>query len=228
MHSPYYDADTVARSVAAGTHRESVGGMWETIGSLQLDFLRAQGMQPRDRLLDVGCGALRLGCLAVDFLDPGHYYGVDISPDLISAGYRKELTAAQRARLPETNLSASPDFDLSFLDLDVDIAIAQSVFTHLPLNHIRRCLANVSTRLRRGAVLYATAWLVPSEQPLENPFRQAGEIDGVAIVTRDIADPYHYRVEDFLHAARELPLAVELIGDWGHPRGQPMMAFKRK
>ena len=42
-------------------HREQVGGLWDEIGALQIDFLRAQGLRPGDTLLDVGCGCLRGG-----------------------------------------------------------------------------------------------------------------------------------------------------------------------
>jgi hypothetical protein len=45
-------------------HRELIGGMWETIGRLQFDFMVAQGLIPSSTLLDIGCGALRGGCIS--------------------------------------------------------------------------------------------------------------------------------------------------------------------
>jgi hypothetical protein len=45
--------------IAAGKHREFVGGMWGDIGRPQLEFLKQQGLQPGHRLVDVGCGAPR-------------------------------------------------------------------------------------------------------------------------------------------------------------------------
>jgi len=45
--------------------------------------------------------------------------------------------------------------------------------------------------------------------------------------TYPAADPFHYAVEDFEFLCRYLPLEVDNIGDWGHPRGQQMLRFTR-
>jgi SAM-dependent methyltransferase len=227
MHSAYYDDEAVAREVAAGRHREAIGGLWDELGHLQLDFLKSRGLAPSHRLLDVGCGSLRLGRLAVDYLEPGHYFGIDLSDALIQAGYERELSGPQRARLPRGHLVATADFDLAALPGDFDIAIAQSVFTHLPLNHVRRCVAKVAERLVPGGVFFATAWLVPDGWPLTEPCPQSGAIDGVPIITRDIADPYHYRLDDFARIADDVGVDFHPVGAWGHPRSMPMLAFSR-
>lgn len=226
--SPYFDEKQLRSTVSRGGHREAIGGLWEEMGQLQIEFLLAQGLSPAHRLLDVGCGALRFGVKAVDYLDAGHYYGIDISESLIAAGYERELDDAQRVRLPRRNLHATANFDLSFLDAGIDMALAQSVFTHLPFNHIRRCLDAVAGRLVPGGRLYATAWIVGDAWPVAQPHDWAGTIDGQPIRTFDIADPYHYRLADFEHAVEGLPLDLEWMGNWGHPRGLPMMVFHRR
>ena len=38
---------------------------------------------------------------------------------------------------------------------------------------------------------------------------------------------YHYDLSDFAFAARDLPYQLIPIGDWGHPRGQHMLRFRR-
>jgi hypothetical protein len=65
MPSPYDNPAIYDRALATGRHRQITGGWWEETGRIQLDLLRGQGMQPSHRLLDVGAGALRLGCKAV-------------------------------------------------------------------------------------------------------------------------------------------------------------------
>lgn len=227
MHSPYYDEQAVQREVAAGRHREAIGGLWDELGELQLHFLKQQGLQRHHRLLDIGCGALRFGVKAVDHLDPGNYFGIDISEDLIEAGFQRELSPAQRARLPRHHLKTSSDFDLSFLPAKMDFAMAQSVFTHMPLNHIRRCLSQLAPKLESGGVFFATAWLVPDGWDLAMPFTQPGTLAGTPIVSFDVRDPYHYRLEDFQYLAAGLPFTLRRVGDWGHPRAQPMLAFER-
>ena len=226
--NPYYDEAEVERAVARGGHREAVGGLWDEIGHHQMAFLKARGLRPGDRLLDVGCGALRLGVRAVAFLDARHYYGLDISPSLLDAGYDAELDDAGRAKLPREHLAANPEFDLGFVDAPIDVAIAQSLFTHLPLNHVRRCLAAVAEVLKPGGAFYATAWILPDGVPLHRPFEWPGSLNGQAITTSDIRDPYHFAWQDMCFAADGIPFECHLLGDWGHPRGQPMIAFLRQ
>lgn len=225
--SAYYDPESLQRAVAGGRHREAVGGLWEELGALQLDFLINHGLQAGHTLLDIGCGSLRLGVKAVDFLDAGHYFGLDLSEDLIEAGYRRELTDAQRQKLPRGNLAASDDFDFSFLARPVDVAMAQSVFTHLPLNHIRHCLIKLTPHVKPGGYFFATAFLIPDAHPADEPYRQSGVLEGEPIVTTGLADPYHYYLRDFSYAIEGLPWKLTRLGDWGHPRGQQMLAFHR-
>lgn len=226
MPSPYYESD-LKDKVMAGGHRDVIGGFWETLGQLQLEFLKGQGVQPHQAMLDIGCGALRLGAVAVDFLDPGNYYGVDISEDLLDAGYNKELTDRQRERLPRSHLCATDCFDFSYLnDKKMDVAMAQSVFTHLPMNHIRHCLSRLHPHMVSGGVFYASFSLCPDHhditKPLEHP---SDESLSNAVVTYDIKDPYHYSLEDLEYCAKDLPWKFQFHGDWGHPRNLQMSAF---
>ena len=78
-------------------HREQVGGLWDEVGALQIDFLRAQGLRPPDTLLDVGCGCLRGGVHLVGYLEPGRYYGIDRDADARPRGPR-DRAAARRPR----------------------------------------------------------------------------------------------------------------------------------
>lgn len=48
--------------------------------------IRSFGLKPSMRCLDYGCGSLRLGIHAIDYLDPGHYWGLDPSAAFIRSG----------------------------------------------------------------------------------------------------------------------------------------------
>jgi SAM-dependent methyltransferase len=201
-----------------------VGGRWDEIGRLQLDFVRAQGLLPHHKLLDVGCGALRGGVYFAGYLDPGNYFGVDISQELLDAGYDIELAAAGlQDRVPRRNLLCTCEFELSAFGERFDIAIAQSVFTHLSFNRVRQCLERLALVMTPGGVFYATFFERPDEAPASEPIRH----EPGGIVTFGERDPYHYSVADFEHAVRNLPWSVARIGDWGHPRAQRMLAFTR-
>lgn len=215
-----YGRELTDDEIAAGVHREFVGGLWDEIGRLQFDYLRACGLEPQHRLLDVGCGALRGGIHFVRYLDPGHYFGLDVNASLLAAG-RRELAAAgldERA----IRLVADDGFRADRFGATFDVAIAVSLFTHLPMNAIVRCLAAVGPTLAPGARFHASYFEAPAAVWIE-PLPQAPG----AIVTHYDRDPYHYAFAELRLLAGLAGLAVERVGDWQHPRGQRMAAFFR-
>ena len=59
-------------------HRGYVGGMWEEIGKVQIDFMVGRGLKPSDVFVDVACGSLRAGRHFISYLDPANYLGLDV------------------------------------------------------------------------------------------------------------------------------------------------------
>lgn len=214
-----YGRQLTPEEIAAARHREFVGGLWDEVGALQFEFLRSRGLLPAHRLVDIGCGALRGGVHFVRYLEPGRYHGFDINASLLDAG-RRELAAAGLAdRAP--HLIADDRFALSRFGATFDCALAVSLFTHLPMNHIVRCLAETRAVLRPGAALYASFFEAPDHPHLAPlPHTPGG------IVTHYDADPYHYAFAQMQWMAHAAGMAVELIGPWGHPRDQRMLAFR--
>jgi SAM-dependent methyltransferase len=206
--------------IAAGVHRKKVGRAWRYTARLQHDFLVAQGMTPTSNVLDVGCGALRAGILIAKYLEPGRYYGIDINESLIRAGLLHELPlAGLEGRVPAGNLRATDRFECDF-GVAFDFAIAQSVFTHLPLNHIRLCLYQLSLVMAPGGRFFATFFEAPAKTPYDRTVQQAVR------KTWPERDPYHYRRADLAWAAETVAdWNVRYIGDWGHRRGQRMIEY---
>lgn len=204
--------------IAAKEHREFVGGLWEELGALQLGFLKSQGLLPGHQLLDLGCGALRGGIHFIRYLDAGHYHGMDINASLIEAGKRELEEQQLEGRRP--HLLVNDKFELGGFATMFDRAIAVSVFTHLPMNHIVRCLAEVRKVLRPEARFFASYFEAPAPACLQPLAHAPGNI-----VTYFDADPYHYAFEEVRWMAGSARLRVELIGEWGHPRGQRMLSF---
>lgn len=220
----YYDLESAAAVVQRGAHRGFVGGMWDEIGRMQLDFLVGEGLTPDMRLLDIGCGCLRGGVHFISYLDPGNYCGTDISQALLDAGYDIELLAAGlQDRLPRTNLNCNATFDADMFGVKFDVAIAQSVFTHLPLNHLKLCLARAAGYVRPGGFLYATVFLAADGEDWSRPITHSPG----GIVTKPDMDPFHYQVSDVAHAATGQPWRLLEIRDWNHPRDQKMAIFRR-
>jgi len=217
----YSGREFTPEEIEAGVHRQFIGGVWDTHGERQLEYLRAQGLQPHHRLVDIGCGPFRAGRHFIDYLEPGHYYGVEANHSLIQAGYDVELTEDQRARVPVANLRANDRFDVDF-GVRFDYAMAQSVFTHVSLNHIRLCLYRLAPAMEVGGSFYATFFVRKPSVPVDT------------IIASKRGKPFfneknvfwHYS-QDLAWAARIGPWRYEYIGDWGHPANQKMARFVR-
>lgn len=197
VQNPYDTPDFHARAISAGQHRAIVGGRWDETGRAMMGLLLDHGLLPHHHLLDIGAGALRLGCKAVPYLDPGHYRATDASRALLLAGHAQELP--DPSRLPLSHLIEDTTFDFPGVPVDgpdtITHAIAFAVFPHLPLVYLRRALAN----LRRFPALrqvFFTVFLVPDADAATRPFRQP---DGV--VTHDLKPPYHVLPQDVAHMA---------------------------
>lgn len=208
------DTDDIGR----GEHRTMVGAMWEDIGRLQFEFLKAEGLQPQHRLLDVGCGALRGGVHFVRYLDRDRYCGLDANASLIEAG-RHELALAGLAD-HGVQLLADGDFNVGAFGQRFDYALAVSLITHLYLNHIQICLARVAPVLASGGRFYVTFFEAPHPAHLAALNHAPGEI-----TTAYAHDPFHQSFEELATLAARVGLRAERIGDFGHPRGQRMTVF---
>lgn len=219
----YYDNTSIDAAVEAGKHRTIIGGLWEEIGQLQLDFLLSRGLEPRHRVLDIGCGSLRTGVKLVRFLDAGNYFGTDINQSLMSAGYDIELRNEGLAhKLPPSHLVANGEFDFSWAPVLFDYVLAQSVFTHLPLNFLRVCLEKLFDVVLPGASFYATVFEIPEDRPSHLPYVHSG-----GVTSFGNKDPYHYRFTDMKYCCRNLPWNAVHVGEWNHPRSQQMIQFVR-
>lgn len=193
--SPYHAPDFYRDALAKGRHRDIVGGRWEETGRIQMQLLHDAGLQPQHHFLDIGAGSLRLGCKAVPYLDPGHYWATDLSGALMRQGHQTELD--DPARLSPDHLIEDADFSFPGLPDTITHALAFAVFTHLPMNHLRRALTQIHARFPALQCLLLTVFLAPDAQAALKPVKQP---DGV--VTHDTRAPYHMLAEDMAHLIR--------------------------
>ena len=212
--SPYLAANFYADALAKGRHRDIVGGRWDETGRIQMAALRAEGLQPHHRLLDIGAGSLRLGCKAVPYLDPGHYWGTDLSGPLMQRGYQLELV--HKDRLPTAQLITDPDFHFPGVPADIDYAIAFAVFTHLPADHLAGALTNLHAKFPTLQRLLFTVFLAPDAGTAQTQYRQP---DGV--VTHPNRAPYHLLETEVLHLADDAGFSAE-PRQTQLPRGQTL------
>lgn len=217
--SPYHAPNFFEDALAKGRHRDIVGGRWDETGLIQMQILLAAGLDPHHHLLDIGAGSLRLGCKAVPYLDPGHYWATDLSGALLRKGHATEL--ADPSRQPTGQLIEDAAFNFPGVPDHITHAIAFAVFTHLPMNHLRRALIQIHRRFPALELLLLTVFLAPDPISSLQPFRQP---DGV--VTHDARTPYHMLEEDVLHLARASGFAITRH-ETELPRGQVLFHLVR-
>ena len=195
-----------SRIIFPNWYKTAVGGMWEEMGKLQIDFLVAQGLKPEHYFLDIGCGSLRAG--------------IDISKHMLNAG-RTELKKNNLIQMKPT-LVLMNNFEFYTLNQKFDYAIAQSVFTHLPLNNIIRCIMNIEKVLVQGGKFYATF----NENP-EGKFNLEEVKHPHGGVSYFDKDDFHYDFNTFNWICEGTKLKAEYIGNWQHPRSLKMLVFTK-
>jgi ABC-type polysaccharide/polyol phosphate transport system ATPase subunit/SAM-dependent methyltransferase len=214
------EADTTGPE--GGWHRVVPGGQWSAAGDWAFALLRRQGLRPDDSVLDVGCGALATGRHLLQFLEPGRYWGFDVSHALILAGVSLELP---RVGIPDDRGTYifNQEFDLASVPHPVNVAIAEGFFSRLPLNRIGRCIASVVRRLAPDGKFYAT-WF-------DNPdARNFAPIDRGGFVTYADAEPYHYSFAWLASLCDAIGARAERLDDRDaggpHPRGESVMVIR--
>src|SRR6202522_71752 len=196
-HVSYYRA--VMKSDAARSGEAAVGSgthdSWLKIGQLQFDYLISHGLKPGMRMLEIGCGNLRAGRLFIDYLEPGNYYGTDISPDILLAAQRTLASENLQDKLPYLTLVT--DLKLGFLpDGYFDVVHAHSVFSHSPIEIIDECLAHV------GRVMKPNAFFDFTFDRTEGAEHQV------------LHEDFYYRTETLIALAAKHGLTGEFMADW--------------
>jgi SAM-dependent methyltransferase len=142
--------------VAADPH-QAVGARWDELGALQFNYLVDNGLEPDDRMFDIGCGTLRGGRHFIRYLTPKRYTGVDISSAAIESA--KGLVAAEGLTEKHPTLLWNPEPEVWFGNLGgatFDVLLAQSVFTHLDVPYIAACFPRLCTVMAPGARFFFT------------------------------------------------------------------------
>jgi len=205
-HVSYYRA--VMRSDTSRDPDGAVGSptheYWLQIGQLQFDYAVGHGLKPDMRMLEIGCGNLRAGRLFIDYLEPGCYYGVDISPDILISA---QATIAEHdlcAKLPY--LTLVKDMRLDFLpDHAFDFVHAHSVFSHSPIEVIDECFAHVGRIMAPGGFFDFT--FDKTEGAEHHVLRE----------------DFYYRTQTLLDLAARHGLRAMFMDDWeqtGHPQSK--------
>ncbi|MCK5408171.1 MAG: class I SAM-dependent methyltransferase [Candidatus Krumholzibacteria bacterium] len=177
--------------------------LWKMKRDFQIDFLRGRGLSPQHYMLDIGCGTLRGGIPLIDYLEPGHYYGVESRAEVIDEG--KQELQKERLENKAPVLIAAEDIAMVEIEQDFDYAWAFSVLIHMTDEVLRDCLGLVAGRLNPDGVFYANVNI--GEAP-------PGNWQGFPVIYRSLTA---YEEQCASHSLRVTDIGS--LGELGHVSG---------
>lgn len=178
--------------------KRASGRLEEEIAHRIFSYAREAGLQQEHRMLDFGCGTLRVGKQLIKFLGQGNYTGVDISHGAIQFCRKQIKCSTELEEKTPSLLHVAPGEELVGLITSPDFVLAHSVFTHLPEAEFRNALSKIYRAMHSDTILALTI--------LEGP-------DGV----RKSHRTYYYRAETLRRIGHEIGLEFEKLGGEWHP-----------
>lgn len=183
-----------ARRIELTGHQAAVGAgdNWDAHGNLQRDFLIHQGLKPRHRLLDIGCGTGRLARKIVPYLEPGRYLGVDIAPAAIAAALKVGEVEGWIDLDPTFAVGEIPDPDQT---PRFDFLWSFSVFIHLPQEIMESVMRRAAAVMHSKSLFY---WAyVPEPKAWRSGVKQ-----------------FRHTLADYRHAAEQAGITFEDVPGW--------------
>ena len=112
---------------------------FEHAGREQMLTLLQAGLLPESRVLEIGCGCLRIAYWLVRFLDADGYCGIEPARTRVDLGLNYLFTAEEIA-CKRPRFSDNANFDTSVFNTRFDYFVARSIWTHASKAHIETTL----------------------------------------------------------------------------------------
>jgi hypothetical protein len=140
--------DGIAKNVVDTRVADASGQRW-------LEFLVSSGLTGSDRVLEYGCGSLRLGKSVIEFLEPGHYLGLDITDFFYLAGIKNYLgQTLLETKRPQFGVIGSEEHKKIRADFKFDIGFSTLALMHVPPAEIDEYFRNVMELMHSDSVFY--------------------------------------------------------------------------
>ena len=163
-HKPARVANLQQRADQMIAERGFLGVARETFsqaGREQLIALLLEGLRPESRVLEFGCGCLRIAYWLVGFLDADRYFGIEPARQRVDYGLHYLFTP-EEIQLKRPRFDFNSMFDSSVFNTRFDFFLARSIWTHASKPQIE---ATLDSFLRDAA---PTATFLASYLPAES------------------------------------------------------------
>jgi 2-polyprenyl-3-methyl-5-hydroxy-6-metoxy-1,4-benzoquinol methylase len=146
---------------------------WDEHRRFQMEIIQREGLKPSSHVMEIGCGPLTLGIPLMQWLDKGHYTGLDVRPAVLGVAHGQVAKAQLAGKNPR--LLFSEDFGASELGEAerFEIVWSFSVLFHLTDELLEACFAQVARRLSPdGAYVANINAEMPESTWLQFPFNR--------------------------------------------------------
>ena len=125
---------------------------YDRVAAMAFNLLTSIGLRQHHRVLDIGCGSLRIGRLLIPYLDKGNYLGIEPNRWLVTDGILNEVGRDQiRIKAPRFFYRAS--LEGCGENLEIGLCVGAVDFQPLcPAAGERLALPVVGTSAERGRV----------------------------------------------------------------------------
>jgi cyclopropane fatty-acyl-phospholipid synthase-like methyltransferase len=137
-------------------YRAYVGppGQYDFMGATQFSLLFHLGLREEHTLLDVGCGSMRCGRYAIQYLLPDRYHGIEPNTWLWQSAFEKEI-GSDLIDLKRPVFSTNADFEFGHFLTSFDFIVAQSIFSHTGRDLLTKALGSAAKTLEdKGQFLF--------------------------------------------------------------------------
>lgn len=152
----------------SNNYRTYVGppNRFDFMAGTQFSLLFHLGLRDTHKVLDFGCGSLRLGRLLIPYLQRDNYFGIDPNDWLITDGLEREI-GKDIQKIKGPRFSHNTDFNCDVFDEKFDFIIAQSIITHTGIDLFDKFLETAKKALKpNGLILFTYLPTLEPNQPL--------------------------------------------------------------